>query len=305
VPRLVVLVGPTAAGKSDLAVALARAVGGEVVNADAMQLYRGMDIGTAKLPLAQRHGVPHHLLDVLDITETATVASYQALARRCIRDLLDTGVTPVLVGGSGLYVRAVIDPLDFPGTNPVVRAELESELERRGVGELYERLKRVDPTAAAAIGPANARRIVRALEVQALTGSAYTARLPQHADLPDVTMIGLDVPRADLYGRIEARVERMWTAGFVDEVRALERVGLREGRTASRALGYRQVLELLAGGHDEATARALTIAATRRFGRRQAQWFQPDPRVSWLPYDDPRLLDRAIALVRDAPRQSV
>lgn len=298
-PRLVVLVGPTAAGKSDLAVRIARAVGGEVINADAMQLYRGMDIGTAKLPVVQREGVRHHLLDVLDVTETATVASYQALARSCIRDLLDAGVTPVLVGGSGLYVRAVIDPLDFPGTDPAVRAELESELDRRGVSELYERLRGVDPAAAAAIGPANARRIVRALEVRALTGGAYAARLPLHAALPDVTVIGLDVPRSELYQRIEARVERMWAAGFVDEVRALERAGLRAGRTASRALGYRQVLEMLAGAHDEATARTRTVAATRRFGRRQAQWFKPDPRVTWLPFDDQDLLERTVQLVRE------
>jgi len=310
-PRLVVIVGPTAAGKSDLAISIARRVSGEVVNADSMQLYRGMDIGTAKLPVDERGGVPHHLLDVLDVTQTATVAAYQQLARGVIRDLISRGVTPVLVGGSGLYVRAVIDPLDFPGTDPAVRAELEAELARVGPHELHERLRREDAAAAAAIGPANGRRIVRALEVRALTGGAYTARLPGHArtaqpqtagdPMPAVTMIGLDVPRADLYARIEARVERMWAAGLVAEVRELEQIGLREGQTASRALGYRQVLELLDGVHDEPTAKRLTTSATRRFGRRQAQWFGPDPRVSWLAYDDERLLARALDVAHRQP----
>jgi tRNA dimethylallyltransferase len=298
--RLVVLVGATAAGKSDLAVALAQVLAGEVVNADSMQLYRGMDIGTAKLSLAERQGVPHHLLDVLDVTETATVAAYQERARAVIRDVLRRGRVPILVGGSGLYIRAVIDPLDFPGTDPAVRAELESELTAVGAARLHERLGRMDPVAAAAIGPANGRRIVRALEVRALTGGAYAARLPDHADLPDVTMIGLEVPRDQLYARIATRVDRMWAAGLVDEVRALEHAGLREGRTASRALGYRQVLQLLAGELDEPTARDQTVSATRRFGRRQAQWFRPDPRVAWLPYDDPRLVEIALEQVRRA-----
>ncbi len=297
-PRVVVLVGATAAGKSDLAVGVAHALGGEVVNADSMQLYRGMDIGTAKLTLAERRSVRHHLLDVLNVTETATVASYQRLARDTLSDLVAAGVTPVLVGGSGLYVRAVVDPLDFPGTDPAVRAALEAELADLGSAALHARLAQVDPGAAAAIGPANGRRIVRALEVRALTGGAYTAQLPAHGHLPDVVMIGLDVPRDDLYARIETRVERMWAAGLVDEVRGLVRAGLREGQTARRAIGYRQVLAMLDGEHDEAAAHALTVSATRRFGRRQAQWFRPDPRVTWLPYDDPHLLERALDVIR-------
>jgi tRNA dimethylallyltransferase len=294
----VVLVGATAAGKSDLAVALARELDGEIVNADSMQLYRGMDIGTAKLTVAERQGVRHHLLDVLDVTETSTVASYQRLARDILHDRVTAGVTAVLVGGSGLYVRAVVDPLNFPGTDPAVRAVLEAELAHLGAEVLHARLARVDPEAATAIGPANGRRIVRALEVRALTGGAYTAQLPAHGHLPDVVMIGLDVPREDLYARIETRVDRMWAAGLVDEVRGLVRAGLREGRTARRAIGYRQVLAMLDGEHDEAAARALTVSATRRFGRRQAQWFRPDPRVMWLPYDDPHLLEQALDVIR-------
>jgi tRNA dimethylallyltransferase len=240
--RVIAVVGPTAAGKSDLGVALARALGGEVVNADSMQLYRGMDIGTAKLTPEERQGVPHHLLDIWDVTEAANVADYQRLARAEIERLHAAGRIPVLVGGSGLYVRAAIDVMDFPGTDPAVRARLEAELDMRGPGALHARLAAVDPEAARAILPSNGRRIVRALEVVEITGRPFTANLPGHESVYDTVQIGVDVPRPELDERIARRVDRMWEAGLVAEVRTLEAVGLREGRTASRALGYQQVL---------------------------------------------------------------
>ncbi|MDF2967872.1 MAG: tRNA delta(2)-isopentenylpyrophosphate transferase [Nocardioidaceae bacterium] len=295
---VVAVVGPTAAGKSDLAVALARRLGGEVVNADSMQLYRGMDIGTAKLAFAERRGVPHHLLDVLDVTETSTVAEFQTLARRAIQDCLDREVVPVLAGGSALYVRAVLDAFLFPGTDPAVRAELEAELAVLGPTGLHARLAEADPQAAAVILPSNGRRIVRALEVVRITGRPYAAQLPapRYAFEP-TTAVGLTVPRDVLDARIDARIDAMWSAGLVDEVAALERQGLREGRTASRALGYRQVLAHLAGKCTEQEARDATVRGTRTFARRQLSWFGRDPRVRWLPHDEPELVDRALALL--------
>jgi tRNA dimethylallyltransferase len=297
-PRVVAVVGATAAGKSDLAVALARAVGGEVVNTDSMQLYRGMDIGTAKLTPAERRGVPHHLLDVWDVTVTASVAEYQRMARETMDALLARGRTPVLVGGSGLYVRAAVDDLEFPGTDPEVRARLEAELAEQGSGALHARLAALDPAAAAAILPSNGRRIVRALEVVEITGRPFTANLPGHRAVYDVVQIGVRMPRPELDERIARRVDAMWRDGLVDEVRALEAVGLREGRTASRALGYQQVLAQLDGECDEREARAETVRATRRFARRQESWFRRDPRVHWLDAQDPELLPRALELVR-------
>ncbi|MDN3292706.1 tRNA (adenosine(37)-N6)-dimethylallyltransferase MiaA [Streptomyces ficellus] len=281
-PRVIAVVGPTAAGKSDLGVHLAQRLGGEVVNADSMQLYRGMDIGTAKLTPEERGGIPHHLLDIWDVTETASVAEYQRLARAEIDRLLAAGRTPVLVGGSGLYVRGAIDALEFPGTDPVVRARLEDELEARGSGVLHARLAAADPQAAHAILPSNGRRIVRALEVIEITGKPFTANLPGHDSVYDTLQIGVDVERPELDDRITARVDRMWAAGLVDEVRELEARGLREGRTASRALGYQQVLAALAGECTEEEARAETVRATKRFARRQDSWFRRDPRVHWL-----------------------
>ena len=292
-PRVVAVVGPTASGKSDLGVALALALDGEVVNADSMQLYRGMDVGTAKLSQAERHGVPHHLLDVWDVTQTASVADYQSRARAVVDALRAAGRTPVLVGGSGLYVRAVLDQLEFPGTDPGVRARLEAELTALGPGALHERLASLDPAAAAAILPSNGRRIVRALEVGEVTGASFTATLPDARDLYPSVQIGLDVPRALLDRRIDERVERMWAAGLVDEVRRLLERGLRSGITASRALGYTQVLRLLDGELTEADALAETQRATRRFARRQETWFRRDDRVLWLPYDAPDLQSRA------------
>ncbi|RJL26522.1 tRNA (adenosine(37)-N6)-dimethylallyltransferase MiaA [Bailinhaonella thermotolerans] len=297
---MVAVVGATAAGKSDLAVELALRLpgGGEVINADSMQLYKGMDIGTAKLTAGERRGVPHHLLDVWDVTETASVAEYQRLARPIADDLLARGVTPILVGGSGLYVRAVIDDLEFPGTDPALRERLEAELAAAGPYRMHAVLKDKDPAAAAAILPGNGRRIVRALEVIELTGRPFSATMPGYEGVYDAVQIGLAVPRPELDERIELRVDRMWAAGLVDEVRELEARGLREGRTAGRALGYAQVLRFLAGECTEREARDETVTATRRFARRQESWFRRDPRVVWLPYDAPDLVDRALELTR-------
>ncbi|WP_405868797.1 MULTISPECIES: tRNA (adenosine(37)-N6)-dimethylallyltransferase MiaA [unclassified Streptomyces] len=281
-PRVIAVVGPTAAGKSDLGVFLARQLGGEVVNADSMQLYRGMDIGTAKLTPEERDGVPHHLLDIWDVTVTASVAEYQKLARARIDGLLAEGRWPILVGGSGLYVRGAVDNLEFPGTDPEVRARLEEELTLRGSGALHARLAAADPEAAQAILPSNGRRIVRALEVIEITGQPFTANLPGHDSVYDTLQIGVDVARPELDERIARRVDRMWDAGLVDEVRALEARGLREGRTAARALGYQQVLAALAGECTDQEARAETVRATKRFARRQDSWFRRDPRVHWL-----------------------
>ncbi len=301
-PPVVAVVGPTAAGKSDLAVALAEHLGGEVVNADSMQLYRAMDVGTAKLDPTERRGVPHHLLDVLDVTQPASVAQFQSWARGAIDDCRARGPVPVLVGGSALYVRAVLDRFEFPGTDDVVRARLEAQLDEVGVAVMHRRLAAVDPAAAEAILPGNGRRIVRALEVVELTGAPFIARLPGHDYVygtpPDRTVqIGVDVPRDVLDHRIDLRVGQMWERGLVDEVRALAGAGLRGGRTASRALGYAQVLAFLAGQSTEAEARDATIRATRRFARRQDAWFRKDPRIVWLPYDAEDLVGRGVALV--------
>jgi tRNA dimethylallyltransferase len=298
---VVAVVGPTAAGKSDLAVALATARRGEVINVDSMQVYRGMAIGTAKLPTSARAGVTHHLLDLLDVTETATVAEFQTMARAAIDDCVRRSTLPILVGGSALYVRAVVDRFDFPGTDPQVRAGLEAELQQVGPAALHARLAERDPDAAERILPTNGRRIVRALEVAELTGGPFTAALPTYEyAYPFVAQIGVDVPRDVLDQRIADRVDAMWAAGLVDEVRSLERRGLREGRTASRALGYAQVLRYLAGECTEDEARAETVRATRRFARRQDSWFRKDPRVTWIPYNAPDLVPRALALVPEA-----
>jgi tRNA dimethylallyltransferase len=299
-PRVIAVVGPTAAGKSDLGVFLAQQLGGEVVNADSMQLYREMDIGTAKLTPEERGGVPHHLLDIWDVTVTASVAEYQRLARDRIDTLLADGRWPVLVGGSGLYVRGAVDNLEFPGTDPEVRARLEEELQLRGSGALHARLAAADPEAARAILPSNGRRIVRALEVIEITGKPFTANLPGHDSVYDTLQIGVDVARPELDDRIARRVDRMWDAGLVDEVRALEARGLRAGRTASRALGYQQVLAALAGECTDGEARAETVRATKRFARRQDSWFRRDPRVHWLSgaaVDRTELPQLALALV--------
>jgi tRNA dimethylallyltransferase len=280
--RVIAVVGPTAAGKSELSLGVALALGGEVVNADSMQLYAGMDIGTAKLSPAQRRGVPHHLLDIWDVREAASAATYQRLARGAVAGIHARGRVPVLAGGSGLYLRAALDNLEFPGTDPVVRDQLEAELATAGAGALHARLAALDPAAATAILPSNGRRIVRALEVIEVAGRPFAAALPQYESRYAVVQLGLKVGRDELDRRIAERAARMWREGLVDEVAALERAGLREGRTASRALGYAQVLRFLAGEYDEDEARAQTILATRRFARRQEAWFRRDPRVIWL-----------------------
>jgi tRNA dimethylallyltransferase len=299
-PRVVAVVGPTATGKSDLAVALARQLGGEVVNADAMQLYRGMDIGTAKLPAVARCGVHHHLIDVLDVTETASVAAYQRDARRVVDELLTAGRVPVLAGGSGLYVRAVLDELEFPGTEPELRAELEAELAEQGAPALHKRLRRLDPVAAGRILPSNGRRLVRALEVIQITGRPFSATLPQPGSARyRAVIVGLDTDPAVLDARIGDRVDRMFAQGLVAEVRDLLSRGLREGRTASRALGYQQVMAALDAGTDPALAAGPIAAATRRFVRRQRSWFRRDDRITWLDCRQPDLLERALAHTMD------
>ncbi|AIJ25081.1 tRNA (adenosine(37)-N6)-dimethylallyltransferase MiaA [Amycolatopsis methanolica] len=294
----IAVVGPTATGKSELAITIARAVGGEVVNADALQLYRGMDIGTAKVPAAERRGVPHHLLDVLDVTETASVAAYQRDARAVIERLLAEGKVPVLTGGSGLYVQAVLDDLRFPGTDPAVRARLEAEAAEVGAAALHSRLTTLDPAAATAILPTNTRRIVRALEVIEITGQPFSANMPRPGPARYGTvMIGIDRDTEDLDRRVELRVDRMFAAGLVDEVRSLVERGLREGKTASRALGYQQVLAELDGDGDFAAAAEATKQATRRFVRRQRSWFRRDARIRWFDGADLDVAERVLSVV--------
>lgn len=282
---MVAVVGATASGKTALSLDLAERLGGEIVNTDAMQVYRGMDIGTAKQPLAERRGVTHHLLDFLDVTETASVALFQQLARAAIDDIRGRGGVPILVGGSALYTRAILDVFEFPGTDPDLRASLEAELEEIGSGELHRRLGVLDPAAAASILPSNGRRIVRALEVIELTGS-FTATLPEPRFFYDeAVLVGVDIDRPTVDERIAARVDRMWADGFVDEVRGL-RPEIDQGLTANRAIGYKQVLAMLDGELTDSHAREQTITGTRRFSRRQDSWFRNDARVRWVPYDD-------------------
>jgi tRNA dimethylallyltransferase len=302
-PVLVAIVGATGTGKSALSLDLAEALAAqgrpaEIVNADAMQLYRGMDIGTAKLPPEERRGIPHHLLDVLSPSEEASVASYQADARIAIEKVQARGAVPILVGGSGLYVSSVLHDFRFPGTDPVIRARLEAELLESGPGLLYQRLKNVDPAAAEAIGPHNGRRIVRALEVIELTGEPFGAGLPDETGYwtPTVT-VGLRAPREELVPRLNARVSGMWSAGLVDEVRGLMPSGF--GVTAGRAIGYAQAIAQLGGEIGEAEAIELTAALTRKYARRQVGWFKRYPHLHWLDYDDPDRVDLALELLRE------
>jgi tRNA dimethylallyltransferase len=297
---VIAVVGPTAAGKSALSLDLARALDGEVVNADSMQLYRGMDVGTAKLTPAQRGSVPHHLLDIWPVTEPASVAEYQRLARAAVDGVLARGRTPLLVGGSGLYVRAVLEEFVFPGTDAALRTRLEEELAAVGPAAMHARLRVADPEAADRILPGNGRRIVRALEVIALTGRPFTAALPAPVPYYPVVQIGVDLDTDALDERIAARVDQMWAAGLVAETRALLDHGLARGRTASRALGYQQVLRFLAGELTEPQAHAETVRATRRFVRRQRSWFRRDPRVYWLDGQRPDLVAAALSRIRAA-----
>jgi tRNA dimethylallyltransferase len=297
--HLIAVVGATATGKSGLAIELAQALGGEVVNADSMQLYRGMDIGTAKEPPAAWRGVPHHLLDLWPVTRTANVADYQQLTRAAIEDITARGRVPILAGGSGLYIRAALEDLHFPGTDDGTRARLVAELDQVGPAALHARLATLDPAAAAAILPGNGRRIVRALEVIEISGRPFTATMPAYDQGRPAIQIGLTLPRPELDRRIAARVDRMWQAGFEEEVRALTGEGLREGKTASRALGYQQMLRYLDGECTLDGAREETVKATRRFARRQESWFRRDPRVRWLDASAPSLLDRAVQIVTE------
>ena len=312
---VVAVVGPTATGKSDLALDLAQALSSvdapaEIVNADAFQLYRGMDVGTAKVPPAERRGIVHHQLDVLDPREDASVARYQAAARADLDAIAARGARAVVVGGSGLYVRALLDHLDFPGTDPAVRAALEARAEQEGRRALHAELERVDPEAAASIGPLNTRRIVRALEVIAITGRPYTANLPRQEYVRPAVQLGLDCDRATLDARVAGRVARMWESGLVDEVRGLASpeqggTGAGLGTTAARAVGYAELLASLRGESTQEEAREAVVANTRRLARKQMGWFGRDPRVQWLDARSPRLLEDAIAVVTAADAGSL
>lgn len=294
--RVVAVVGPTAAGKSDLAVAIAQRVDGEIVNADSMQLYAGMDIGTAKLAPQERGGIMHHLLDIWPLAKSAAVAEYQTMARAVIAEIHARGRTPVMVGGSGLYVRGAVDRLEFPGESPEIRARLYRELDEQGPYELHSRLATLDPAAAAAILPSNGRRITRALEVIEVTGRPFTATMPGFESIYDCVQIGLD--RTDLDERVERRVHHMMEQGLLEEIRGLLPVGLRESPTAGKALGYAQLLACLADDGtvtgDIAEALEQTIRGTRRFVRRQRSWFRRDPRVRWFDGADPDLISRVM-----------
>lgn len=300
-PPIIALVGPTASGKTALSLDLAEALGGEIVNTDAMQVYRGMDIGTAKLPHAERRGVRHHLLDLLDVRASATVAEFQTWARAVISGLRGRGVAPVLVGGSALYTRAILDRFEFPGTDAQVRARWEAELEEIGSPRLHALLAERDPEAAARIEVGNGRRVVRALEVIELTGRPFSATLPVLSYVePATVQIGVAIDRDVLEQRIRRRVEQMFADGFVAEVAELLERGLSEGRTAAAAIGYRQVIAHLAGEIDVDEAAERTAIATRRFARRQMAWWKDDPRIRWVEYDDPDRVATALGFVAEA-----
>ena len=288
---LIIICGPTATGKSDLALEVAEKYNGEVINADSMQLYRGMDIGTAKLSLAERRGIPHHLFDILNVKQDASVAQYQELARAAIDDIQSRGKVAIVVGGTGLYIKSIIDEMNFPETDPLLRKKLEDEAELLGAAELYSRLRLLDPEAAAAIEPANTRRIIRALEVIEVTGKPYSANLPSDTSLryPDALHFGLTMERSSLAPRIEARVHRMFEQGLIDEVSTLIAEGLQEGATAQRAIGYAQVIALINGQITQEQAIEETIVSTRQYVRRQETWFKRDQRIQWIGEGEPRL----------------
>ncbi len=295
-PPVIAVVGPTGSGKSDLAVNLAMELDGEVINADAMQFYRGMDIGTAKITPAERKGVPHHLLDILDVTEEASVSDFQQQARSIVSEIHARGKRAILAGGSGLYVRAALDVLEFPGTDPVLRRQLEAELDDAGQDVLLVRLREVDPVSAGRVS--DSRRIIRALEVHMLTGRPFSSFMPQREYFQPAVQIGLAVDRDVLRERLALRVHNMVDNGLLAEVRWLDAAGLRRGKTAPRALGYAQFLKVLDGGSTVAEAAEDTIVATRQFARRQLTWFRADPRISWLDWQTPDLAAQAVALSR-------
>lgn len=278
----IVIVGPTAVGKTDLSLEVAKHFGGEIINADSMQLYKGMDIGTAKLPLKDRQGIKHHMLDVLEVTETANVADYQRDGRKVVHELDQAGIRSVVVGGSGLFIQGLLEDLQFPGSDPQIRDRLTVEAEKIGSDAIYQRLLEIDPEAAANILPGNTRRVIRALEVIELTGAAPVTTLEQLPEVIPSIRIGLKRDRAELDQRITKRVEVMWEEGLVEEVRELEKVGLRDGLTASKALGYAQVLDALSGIISFDEAKEKTIQATKRFARRQESWFNRDQKIHWF-----------------------
>lgn len=294
--KVIAIVGPTAVGKTSLSLEIAEKLSAEIINADAMQIYKGMDIGTAKLALSERRGITHHQIDVLDPEEEASVSAYQKQTREIINDLLNKKVQPMLVGGSGLYVNSVLEDLEFPGTNLEIRAKYEEILEEQGVEVLYGMLERIDKEAAQNILPNNARKIVRALEVNELTGNNFNAKLPEPSPVFSDVRIALDMPRDLLDARIAERVHQMFKDGFVEEVKSLE-PKLRKGKTALRALGYSQVLSLLNGEITEQEAITLTINATKKFARRQLSWFRRDPLIHWLDATSPQLLDQSLRLI--------
>ena len=304
---VVAIVGATGTGKSDLAIDLAQKLFEtgdrvEIVNADAMQLYRGMDIGTAKVPETERRGIPHHLLDVWEVTREASVADYQAMARAIIQDIQSRGAFPLLVGGSGLYVSSVLYEFEFPGTDPEIRAHLEARLEKEGLAPLLEELAGKDPLAAAAIDPQNTRRVIRALEVIEVTGKPFGAGLDaEHRPWQTSTVVvGLHRERADLVEILNQRVEAMWERGLADEVQDLIPLGIERGVTASRAIGYQQALEFLAGEMSKDEAIQSTQSLTRRYARRQVSWFRRDQNTLWLSSDEPGIRDRALGVLREA-----
>ncbi len=287
---ILVICGATATGKSDLAISLAQHFDGEIINADSMQIYRGMDIGTAKLTVEERQGVRHHLLDVLDVTQDSTVAWYQDSARQVIDEIESRGKRPIIVGGTGLYIKSILDELNFPDTDPHTRKSLELELEKIGLDAMYERLQKLDPAAGIAIDRANARRVIRALEVIAITGKPFTANLPREESTryPDARQFGLVMDRESLDMRISARVDLMWEQGFVSEVQSLLNAGITEARTAQLALGYSQIIAFLDGRMTQDEAREDTKRATRQYARRQETWFSRDARITWISPVQPR-----------------
>ena len=289
--KLLVVCGATATGKSQLAISLAQHFNGEIVNADSMQIYRGMDIGTAKLNVDEREGIVHHLLDVLDVNQDSTVAWYQSAAREAISDIHARGKRAIVVGGTGLYIKSILDELNFPDTDPAVRKSLETEMENIGLNALFERLEKLDPAAAIAIDRANSRRVIRALEVIEITGKPFTANLPREAStrFPDAAQFGLVMDREKLNEGISARVDRMWDEGFVSEVETLLGRGIRDGRTAQLALGYSQIIAYLDGKMNQDEAREDTKRATRQYARRQETWFSRDERITWISPLQPRL----------------
>lgn len=303
-PEFISIVGPTGSGKSSLGLDLVEdlsAIGikAEIVNADAMQFYKGMDIGTAKLSLAERRGIAHHLFDWLDVTEESTAANYQVMARAKIAELKQQNVLPIFVGGSMLYLAAVLNTFEFPGRNEELRAQLELELVQLGALAMHEKLQALDAIAATRIEPTNGRRIVRALEIVMITGEPFAASLPEQFEsfLPNV-QIGLNSDRANLISRLSNRVQQMWLKGLLNEVAELTKVGLRESKTARQAIGYAQALKQLDGELEEAEAIAETTQLTSRYARRQMSWFRRDPRIQWFDYQDAALREKVFHLVQ-------